>query len=85
MSDLQNPILLYENVNFRDVGDYLLLQAGAYMIGFDVDDDGVPDLTFATPTLPEGSILNVFAVNQLSDVFLLAQFQDGTVAQIDPM
>ena len=85
VSDLQNPILLYENVNFRDVGDYLLLPAGAYMIGFDVDDDGVPDLTFATPALPEGSIVNLFAVNQINDVFLLAQFQVGPVAQIDPM
>ena len=85
VSDLQNPVLLYEDVNFRDVGDYLLLPAGAYMIGFDVDDDAVPDLTFETPALPEGIILNLFAVNQVNDVFLLAQFQNGTVAQIDPM
>ncbi len=85
VSDLQNPVLLYENVNFRDVGDYLLLPAGAYMIGFDVDDDGVPDLTFSTPALPEGIILNLFAVNQVNDIFLIAQFQNGTVAQIDPM
>jgi len=32
-----------------------------------------------------GSILNVFAVNDGADVFLIAQFQNGTTVQIDPM
>jgi hypothetical protein len=85
VSDLLNPILLYENVNFRDIGEYLILPAGAYTLGFDVDNDAVPDLTFSTPAIPAGSIVNIFAVNQVADVFLLAQFQDGTVAQIDPL
>jgi hypothetical protein len=72
-------------VNFRDIGEYLILPAVAYTLGFDVDNDAVPDLTFSTPAIPAGSIVNIFAVNQVADVFLLAQFQDGTVAQIDPL
>jgi hypothetical protein len=50
-----------------------------------VDDDATPDLTFSTEAIPAGSILNVFAVNDGGDVFLIAQFQDGSTAQIDPM
>jgi hypothetical protein len=37
-----------------------------------------------TPALAEGSILNVFAVNDGADVFLIAQFQNGLTARIDP-
>ena len=83
--ELNSDNLLYENVNFRDIGEYLLLSAGAYTIGFDVDDDAIPDLTFETGPIPEGSILNIFAVNQLTNVFLIVQFQDGSVAQLDPV
>ncbi len=85
VSDLQNPILLYEDVNFRDIGDYLVLPAAEYTVGFDTNNDAVPDLTFATGPIPAGSILNIFAVNQVNDVFLLVQFQDGSVAQLDPI
>lgn len=85
VSDPQNPALLYENVNFRDVGAYAVLPAGTYTLGFDVDDDETPDLTFSTGAIPAGSILNVFAVNDGADVFLIAQFQDGSTAQIDPI
>jgi hypothetical protein len=84
VSDPGNPTLLYEDVNFRDIGDYLVLPAGTYTLGFDVDNDQTPDLTFSTGPIPAGSIVNIFAVNQVLDVFLIAQFQDGSVAQIDP-
>jgi hypothetical protein len=85
VSDLQNPILLYENLNFRDIGDNLILSAGTYTLGFDVDNDETPDLTFSTGPIPVGSIVNIFAVNQVLDVFLIAQFANGSTAQIDPM
>jgi hypothetical protein len=85
VSDPQNPALLYEDVNFRDVGAYANLPAGTYTLGFDVDNDATPDLTFSTGALPAGSILNVFAVNNGPAVFLIAQFQDGSTAQINPM
>ena len=44
-----------------------------------------PDLTFSTGAIPAGSILNVFAVNDGMDVFLIVQFQNGNTAQIDPI
>jgi hypothetical protein len=86
VSDPQNPTLLYENVPFGAAGDYLPpLPAGSYAIGFDVNNDTVADLTFITPALAAGSILNVFAVSDgPADVFLIAQFQDGTTAEIPP-
>jgi hypothetical protein len=84
VSDPLNPTLLYENVNFGDVGDYLVLPAASYTLGFDVDNDAVPDLNFSTGPLPEGSIINIFAVNDGPDVFLVAQFENGITAQIDP-
>lgn len=86
VSNPQSPTLLYENVAFRTAGDYLTpLPAGSYAIGFDVNNDAVADLTFVTPALTEGSILNVFAVSDgPADVFLIAQFQNGVTARIDP-
>jgi hypothetical protein len=80
-----NPIPLYTDVNFRDVEAYAVLPAGTYTLGFDVNNDAVPDLTFSTGAIPAGSIINVFAVNDGADVFLIAQFQDGTTVQIDPI
>jgi hypothetical protein len=84
VTDPGNPAALYTDVDFKDVGNYALLPAGNYILGFDIDDDGVPDLSFETGVLPEGSIINLFAVNDGAEVFLIAQFQDGTVVQIDP-
>lgn len=80
-----SPSLLYENVGFGQVGMYLDLPAGAYRLGFDVDDDATPDLTFSLPALPAGTVANVFAVNNAGgDVFLLAQLESGAPARIDP-
>lgn len=80
-----SPALLYENVDFSVAGNYLDLPAGAYTLGFDVDDDQNPDVVFALPALPEGTVANVFAVSDSGRaVFLLAQLQDGTVARVDP-
>ncbi|QQR90774.1 MAG: DUF4397 domain-containing protein [Myxococcales bacterium] len=81
--DTGDPEPLYENVGFGIAGDYLDLPAGAYTLGIDVDDDANPDLVFELPDLAGGSIANVFAVNDGTDVYLLAQLQDSTVARID--
>jgi hypothetical protein len=59
------------------------LPAGAYSVGFDVDNDATPDVAFDLPALPAGTVANVFAVSEGSTVFLIAQLQDGTVARID--
>jgi hypothetical protein len=78
------PALLYENVDFGAVGGYLAIPAGAYTLGFDVDNDAVPDLTFTTPALAAGTVANIFAVSQGANVYLLAQLQNSQVAQINP-
>jgi hypothetical protein len=72
---------LYENVPFGAAGGYLELPVGSYTVGFDVNDDAVPDVTFDVPELPGGTIANVFAVNS-GGVYLLAQLNDGATAQI---
>ena len=54
-------------------------------VGFDVDDDMVPDVTFSIPALPADARYNVLAVNEAggSPVFLTAHLPDGTTARID--
>lgn len=60
------------------------LPAGAYRVGFDVNDDASPDVTFSLPELPGGLYVNLFATNDAGgNVFLLAQLPDGTVARVD--
>jgi hypothetical protein len=81
-----DPGLLYENVDFGVAGNYLDLPAGAYTLGFDVNDDATPDVIFELPALSAGTVANVFAVNDSGGtVFLQAQFADGTLARIDAM
>lgn len=78
------PGLLYENVPFGAVGNAIDLPAGAYTLGFDVDNNGVPDLTFSLPNLAAGTVTNVFAVSDsLGKVFLLAQLAGSTVTEIE--
>jgi hypothetical protein len=84
VTDAQNPAPLYVDFEFAEIGAYLDLPAGAYSLGFDVDNDAIPDLVFTLPALPAGTVANVFAVaDQGGTVFLLAQFADGTTARID--
>lgn len=79
------PAPLYTNVDFGVAGGYIDIPAGSYTLGFDVDDDAAPDLTFTTPSLPAGTKANLFAVNDApGNVFLIAQLNDGTIARIDP-
>jgi len=79
-----DPAIIYEDVAYGDVGGYLELPAGSYMLGFDVDDDASPDLVFETGALPEGLVANLFAVKDGEEVFILAQLSDGTILRIDP-
>jgi hypothetical protein len=79
-----SPSKLYSDVPFGAIGAYLDLPAGAYTLGFDVNKDMVPDVIFELPTLPTGTIANVFAVSDAGGVRLAAQLQDGTVATVSP-
>jgi hypothetical protein len=79
------PAPLYENVDFGVAGGYLDLPAGAYTLGFDVDDDANPDVVFRLPALPAGTVANVFAVSDADDnVYLMAQLQDSQLVLVDP-
>ncbi|MBU1240604.1 DUF4397 domain-containing protein, partial [Myxococcota bacterium] len=73
ISDPENPTALFTNVGFGDVGAYMDLPAGAYILGIDVDDDMVPDLRYDLPALPEGTIANIFAVAEMQEVYLIVQ------------
>jgi hypothetical protein len=77
------PATLYTDVDYGVAGGYMDLPAGAYTIGFDVDNNATPDVVFDLPSLPAGTVANVFAVSQGSAVFLIAQLQDGTIARIN--
>jgi hypothetical protein len=79
-----DPAKLYNDVPFGGVGGYFDLPAGAYTLGFDVNEDMVPDVIFDLPALPAGTVANVFAVSDAGGVHLAAQLQDGTVASIAP-
>ncbi|HEX7879996.1 MAG TPA: DUF4397 domain-containing protein [Candidatus Eisenbacteria bacterium] len=79
------PTPLYTNVNFGDAGGYLVIPAGSYRLGFDVNNDAVPDLTFTTPSLAAGTVANIFAVSDGSgNVYLLAQLQNSQVVRVNP-
>jgi hypothetical protein len=80
-----SPGILYENVDFAQAGGYLDLPAGAYTIGFDVNNDASPDVVFSLPALAAGSVANVFAVSDASsNVYLLAQLQNNAVVRVNP-
>lgn len=86
LSDDGSASPLFTEVGFSDASSAIVVPATAYTLGFDVNKDGVPELRFAVPALPSGTVANVFAVNDSSGaVFLLAQLGDGTVVRIDPI
>ena len=76
---------LADDLGFGTATDFADVPAGAYVLGLDVDDDGVPDLTFDLPGLVSGTVANVFAAaDDAGAVFLLAQLRDGNAVRIDP-
>ena len=82
--DTGDPAILYENVGYGSASDYTDLAVGAYTLGIDVDNDTSPDMLFDMPGLSAGSVVNVFAVKDGENVYLLAQPGDGSVTKIDP-
>lgn len=75
--------ILAQNVVFGGVSDNLSLPVREYTIGLDIDDDSVTDIDYRLPLLPAGTIANIYAVSDLLNVFLVAQFADGSTARID--
>jgi len=83
---MDDPFILLENVGYG-VSAFLPtdLPAGAYTLGFDADNNEIPDFVFELPSLDGGSQYNVFAVFDDPALFLIAQLPDGSTAQIDPL
>jgi hypothetical protein len=79
------PAPLWTDLDFGTAGEALDLDAGAYTVGIDVDDDEMPDLTFELPDLDAGTVVNVFAVADSDEnVFLIVELPSGDTARIDP-
>lgn len=75
---------ILSDVDFGTAAEPLDLPAGAYTIGVDVDDDATPDLYFALPDLPGGTLANVYVTQEdAGEVFVLAQLDGSTTARID--
>lgn len=78
------PAKLLDNVPFGASATLPDLAAQAYVIGVDVDEDGVPDLSWDIPALPGGTQANLYAANQGEEVFLIAQLAEGATIRLDP-
>ncbi|MDX9723462.1 MAG: DUF4397 domain-containing protein [Myxococcota bacterium] len=85
VSDAGNPAPLFVDFGFGELSEQVDIPAGAYSLGFDVDNDANPDLVFSLPALDAGTVADIFAVNGDGSVFLLVQFADGSTARIDAM
>lgn len=56
-----DPAKLYDNVPFGAVGEYAEVPAGAYTLGFDLNEDGLPDALYETPELAAGTVVSLTA------------------------
>jgi hypothetical protein len=74
-----------ENLFYGSTAAPLDIPAQSFVAGIDVDDDGSSDLLFNIPALSPGTNVNVFAVADGADVFLLAQLPGDTTVRIDPV
>jgi hypothetical protein len=80
--DMDAGVMLVDDFDFGATGT-LDVPASAYNLGFDVDDNGTAEVTFSVPNLGGDTQVNVFAVNDDSGVFLLAQLEDGNIARVN--
>ncbi|HPM75493.1 MAG TPA: DUF4397 domain-containing protein [bacterium] len=81
--EMGDPTLILEDVDYGDYA-FLDLPAAAYTLGFDSDNDELPNYIFEIPELAADAQYNVFAVLDGMDLFLIAQLPDGSTVQIDP-
>ncbi|MFT5434779.1 MAG: hypothetical protein ACI9OJ_005493, partial [Myxococcota bacterium] len=73
---------LWSDLELGQAGAAAEVPAGAYTIGFDVDNDAVIDLQCGAPFLPAGTVANVFAVNDDGAISLRVQAGPGTLVVI---
>ncbi len=78
------PQSLLADVPYSAVSDALDLAPGAYTLGVDTNNDANPELWFELPSLPGGTVANVYVTqDSTGTVFALAQLQDGPTVRID--
>lgn len=81
--ELSGPTLLADEFAYGASGS-LDVPSGPLAVGLDLDDDASPDVTFSVPVLGIDTLVNVYAVADANGPYLLAQFEDGTVATVLP-
>jgi hypothetical protein len=77
-TDPENPAPFFVDLDFGAASDAAEIDAQAYVLGIDVDNDGNPDLTFDVPALAAGTVANLYAVNDDTGVSIVAQLEDDT-------
>ena len=84
----KKPTQIFFNVSYgqdRNVD----IPVGPIELGFDADNDGVPELEYSVPDLGAGAYVSVYAVNTdvdatELDVNLVAHLQDGSTVVVEP-
>ena len=76
------PAPLLVDVDFGAVAN-VDLPVASYVLGFDVDNDKRPDLSFTIPELPGGATYEVIATSDDTGVFLSAFLPDNTFVKIE--
>ena len=78
--ELESGTRIIDDFMFGDTVS-LDVPAGPLNVGLDLDEDAVPDVTFAVPNLGAGPV-NVFPVSDEEGVALMAVFLNGDVARV---
>jgi hypothetical protein len=74
---------LVSNLDFGEFSNPLDLDAGAYTIGVDVDNDANPEVYFELPALSAGTLANIYVTQDAAgDIFALAQLDGATTAVV---
>ena len=68
----QTPGILFDDIELGEDGGTVDVPAGAYTLGVDVGDDGVPDLYFEIPAQTAGTVANLFIIRHPTWFVLVA-------------
>lgn len=75
-------VIIAPDLGFGAVGDNLVLPADAYRLGLDSDNNGTIDVEYMLPRLEAGSVVNIYAVSESVNFFLVVQFADGRMLRV---
>jgi hypothetical protein len=84
ITDMSNPTPLIPDFDYGEEVTTELPSGVAYRLGLDINADQVPDAEFDIPDTLTG-LVGVYAINDADgNPSLLAHFEDGTSAQLNP-